>query len=76
MAIGPAKMEGQVVIRKACTENDIASFRKLVLEFYEFLNEDLSFQVTLSCGNTVQPVWPGDPTLGLPSESSLSVHGR
>jgi hypothetical protein len=51
MAIGPAKMEGQVAIRKACTEEDVASFRQLVTEFYAFLNEDLSFQVNFSSGH-------------------------
>lgn len=47
MAVGQADGDSQVIIRKACSEKDFASFRELVTEFLEFLNEDLSFQVVV-----------------------------
>lgn len=44
MAVDQSEVPGEIAIRRACTDSDVASFRELVLEYYEFLNEDISFQ--------------------------------
>ena len=55
---GIARAPGQVAIRRACTEQDVASFRELVLEYFEYLGCDLTFQARsmtncrLTCRNT------------------------
>ena len=44
MAVDLLGVPGKIAIRRACTDSDVASFRELVLEYYEFLDEDISFQ--------------------------------
>ena len=41
MAVDQSEVPGEIAIRRACTDSDVASFRELVLEYYEFLNEDI-----------------------------------